>query len=447
MKIVISGANGIGIHLAKLMLSDNEDVVLIDENTEKLLYLTGDFDMMTINASPTSVQTLKDAGIGRADLFVAVNADENINITSSVLAHELGAKKIVARIDNPEYIRPEMVEHFKHIGIDYLVYPEYLAGVETATSLHTSWARMRWDVYNGELVLLGVKLRETCEILNQSLKDISGPNDPFHIVAIKRNGETLIPSGMDELKLYDIAYFMTTKNQIQYIRKLVGKAQYEDVKNVIIVGGGKTAVNAARAMQKHFSVKLIEADEKRCEQLNELLEDENILIINGDGRDLNLLRNEGIQFTQAFVSLTENSETNILACLTAKRLGVRKTVAMVENLDYVNMAESLDIGTIINKRTITAGHIYQRTLKSAVENVRFMMTADAEVAEFVVAKGAKVTKAEVKNLKLPSDMNIGGLIRDGKAYLVSGNTQIQSGDRVVVFSQETMIKKLAKYFI
>lgn len=446
MKIVISGANGIGIHLAKLMLSDNEDVVLIDEDTEKLLYLTSDFDMMTINASPTSVQTLKDAGIGRTDLFVAVNADENVNITSSVLAHELGAKKIVARIDNPEYMRPEMVEHFKHIGIDYLVYPEYLAGVEIANSLHTSWARMRWDVYNGELVLLGVKLRETCEILNQSLKDISGPNDPFHIVAIKRNGETLIPSGIDELKLYDIAYFMTTKNQIPYIRKLVGKAQYEDVKNVIIVGGGKTAVNAARAMQKHFSVKLIEADEKRCEQLNELLEDENILIINGDGRDLNLLKNEGIQFTQAFVSLTENSETNILACLTAKRLGVRKTVAMVENLDYVNMAESLDIGTIINKRTITAGHIYQRTLKSAVENVRFMMTADAEVAEFVVAADAKITKTEVKNLKLPSDMNIGGLIRDGKAYLVSGNTQIQAGDRVVVFSQETMIKKLAKYF-
>lgn len=446
MKIVISGANGIGIHLAKLMLSDNEDVVLIDEDTEKLLYLTNDFDMMTINASPTSVQTLKDAGIGRTDLFVAVNADENVNITSSVLAHELGAKKIVARIDNPEYMRPEMVEHFKHIGIDYLVYPEYLAGVEIANSLHTSWARMRWDVYNGELVLLGVKLRETCEILNQSLKDISGPNDPFHIVAIKRNGETLIPSGIDELKLYDIAYFMTTKNQIPYIRKLVGKAQYEDVKNVIIVGGGKTAVNAARAMQKHFSVKLIEADEKRCEQLNELLEDENILIINGDGRDLNLLKNEGIQFTQAFVSLTENSETNILACLTAKRLGVRKTVAMVENLDYVNMAESLDIGTIINKRTITAGHIYQRTLKSAVENVRFMMTADAEVAEFVVAADAKITKTEVKNLKLPSDMNIGGLIRDGKAYLVSGNTQIQAGDRVVVFSQETMIKKLAKYF-
>lgn len=446
MKIVISGANGIGIHLAKLMLSDKEDVVMIDEDTEKLLYLTSDFDMMTINASPTSIKTLKDAGIGKADLFVAVNADENINITSCILAHELGAKKIVARIDNPEYMRAEMKEHFKNIGIDFLVYPEYLAGVEAATSLHTSWARMRWDVYNGELVLLGVKLRETCTILNKSLKDISGPSDPFHIVAIKRNGETLIPSGMDELKLYDIAYFMTTKNQIQYIRKLVGKDQYDDVRNVIIVGGGKTAINAAKAMQKYFSIKLIESDEKRCERLNELLEDDNILIINGDGRDLNLLKNEGLKFTQAFVALTENSETNILACLTAKRLGVRKTVAMVENLDYVNMAESLDIGTIINKRTITAGHIYQQTLKSSVENVRFMMTADAEVAEFVVADGAKVTKNEVKNLKLPSDMNIGGLIRNGKAYLVSGNTQIMAGDRVVVFSQETMIRKLEKYF-
>ncbi|MDO5446451.1 MAG: Trk system potassium transporter TrkA [Prevotellaceae bacterium] len=446
MKTVISGANGIGLHLATLLLKDKEDVVLVDENEEKLNYLSGSFDLMTVNASPTSIQVLKDAGVQSADLFVGVNADENINITSCVLAHALGAKKTIARVDNPEYLNPHTKELLLGAGIDDVVYPEYLAGLDIESSLHTSWARMRWDVYNGTLILLGVKLRELCRILDKPLSEICGPTDPFHIVAIKRNGETIIPSGNDKLQLYDIAYFMTTKQQIPYIREIVGKETYPDVRNVIIIGGGKTSVRAAKAMQGKFKVKIIESDEKRCEELNELFDDDSTMIINGDGRDINLLTDEGIAKTQAFVALTSNSETNILACLTAKRLGVRKTVAMVENLDYVSMAENMDIGTIINKRTITASHIYQKTLKADVKDVKFMMTVDADVAEFVVAKNARVTKALVKDLKLPSDMNIGGLIRDGEGILVSGNTQILPGDRAVVFFHETMIRKMEKYF-
>ena len=445
MKTVICGANGIGLHLARLLYRDNEEVVLIDENEEKLAFFSNDIDLMTITASPTSVEVQRDAGVQNADLFVAVNADENVNITCCLIAHALGAKKTIARIDNPEFMT-EGSELFGRAGIDSVVYPEFLAGEEIAAALETSWARLRWDVYNGALVLLGVKLRESCNILEQPLRDICGPTDPFHIVAIKRHGETLIPSGDERLKCHDIAYIMTTREQVAYIRKVVGKEEYPDVRNVIIAGGGKSAVRAAKAMRGKYNVKIIETDEERCEKLNELLNDDNIMVINGDGRDLRLLTEEGIGHTEAFVALTGNSETNILACLTAKKLGVKKTVAMVENLDYVNMAEGLDIGTIVNKRTITASYIYQRTLKADVRNVRFMMTVNADVAEFVVADGAKVTKDLVKNLKLPADMNIGGLIRNGVGYLVSGNTQIFPGDRVVVFFHETMIRKMEKYF-
>ena len=445
MKTVICGANGIGLHLAKLLFRDDEDVVLIDENEEKLSFFSNDFDLMTITASPTSVEVQREAGVQNADLFVAVNADENINITCCIIAHALGAKKTIARIDSPEFMR-ESKELFSNAGIDSVVYPEFLAGEEIAAALETSWARLRWDVYNGALVLLGVKLRESCNILDKPLHDICGPTDPFHIVAIKRNGDTLIPSGSETLKCNDIAYIMTTKEQVPYIRRIVGKEPYPDVKNVIIAGGGKSAVRAAKAMKGKYKVKIIEIDEERCETLNGYFNDEDIMVINGDGRDLGLLTEEGIEHTEAFVALTGNSETNILACLTAKKLGVKKTVAMVENLDYVNMAEGLDIGTIVNKRTITASYIYQKTLKADVKNVKFMMTVNADVAEFVVAEGAKVTKDLVKNLKLPADMNIGGLIRDGVGYLVSGNTQIFPGDRVVVFFHETMIRKMEKYF-
>jgi trk system potassium uptake protein TrkA len=308
-----------------------------------------------------------------------------------------------------------------------------------------SWVRQRWDVHEGALVMLGIKVRETCEILNRPLKEISGPEDPYHIVAIKRGDETIIPGGNDEVKLYDLVYFMTTKNYIPYIRKIVGKEHYVDVKNVMIMGGGATAVRAIKTMPEYMNTKVIEINENRCEFLNERLDD-NVLIIHGDGRDISLLKEEGIRNTQAFVALTGNAETNILACLTAKRLGVRKTVAMVENTDYVSMAESLDIGTIINKKAIAASHIYQMMLDADVMNVRFLMTANADVAEFCPKAGSKVTTRPVKDLKLPQGVTIGGLVRNNIGMLVSGNTQIQEGDYVMVFCHNTNMKTIGKFF-
>ena len=267
------------------------------------------------------------------------------------------------------------------------------------------------------------------------------------MVAIKRGGETIIPGGNDELKLYDLAYFMTTRQYIPYIRKIVGKEHYVDVKNVMIMGGGKTAVNAVRIMPKYMDVKIIEQNADRCDRLNELLEDSDTLVINGDGRDIALLTEEGINNTQAFVALTGNAETNILACLTAKRLGVRKTVAMVENIDYVSMAESLDIGTIINKKAIAASRIYQMMLDADVMNVTFLMSANADVAEFIPKEDSKITRKPVKDLGLPQGMTIGGLVRDGEGMLVSGNTQIQAGDSVMVFCHSINMKKIEKFFI
>ena len=310
-----------------------------------------------------------------------------------------------------------------------------------------SWVRQRWDVHHGALIMLGIKLRESSEILNQPLRDLCGPDDPYHVVAIKRGGETIIPGGNDELQLYDLVYFMTTKPYIPYLRKIVGKEHYVDVKNVMIMGGGDTTVRTIKVMPDYMDAKIIELDEARCEELNNLLEDDDTLIINGDGRDISLLTEEGIKNTQAFVALTPNAETNILACLTAKRLGVRKTVAMVENLDYVSMAESLDIGTIINKKALAAGHIYQMMLDANVHNVRFLMTAKADVAEFIPVEGSKVTKKPVKDLGLPAGMTIGGLVRNNEGMLVSGNTQIQAGDSVMVFCHEMNMKKIEKLFI
>ena len=446
MKIIIAGAGAVGTYLARLLSKDHMDCVLIDESAERLGGLDSKFDIMTLQGSPTSIHVLKEAGVEKADLFVGVTPDESRNMNACTIAHGLGAKKTVARIDNYEYLAPNLKAFFEQMGINSLIYPEVLAAHDITNGLKMSWVRQRWDVHGGALIMLGIKLRETCEILNQPLRTLCGPDDPYHIVAIKRGNETLIPGGNDELRVNDIAYFMTTREYIPYIRKISGKEHYADVKNVVIMGGSKTAVRVALTTPEYMNVKIIEIDEQRCERLNELLNDVNTMIIHGDGRDIGLLQDEGIQNTQAFVALTDNAETNILACLTAKRLGVRKTIAMVENLDYVEMAESLDIGTIINKKTLAAGHIYQMMLDADVTNVRSLMMVDSDVAEFVAAEGSRVTKKPVKDLGLPFGVTIGGLVRHEQGILVNGNTQIEAGDSVMVFCHEQNLKKVEKYF-
>ena len=446
MKIIIAGAYAIGSHLAKLLSRNNQDIVLIDDDEQRLENISSDYDILTMHASPTSLAALKNAGAAEANLYIAVTPDENLNMNSCVMAKAIGAKKTVAKVNNYEFVEPEMAKFYEKLGIDSLIYPENLAAYDIVNGLKMSWVRQRWDVHGGALVMLGIKLRETCEILDRPLKELCKPDSPYYIVAIRRDGDTIIPGGNDVLKMYDLVYFMVTKQYIPYVRKIVGKEHYVDVKNVMIMGGGDTAVRALKNMPEYMNVKLMEHDVERCDILNDQIDDPRVMVINGDGRDLQLLNEEGIHTTQAFVALTSNAETNILACLTAKRMGVRKTVAAVENLDYVNMAVSLDIGTIINKKAIAASHIYQMMLDAEVNNVRFLMTANADVAEFTAHPESKVTKKRVFELGLPKGATIGGLVRNGEGHLVSGGTQIEAGDIVVVFCYNVRMEKLEKFF-
>ena len=448
MNIIIVGAYAIGTHLAKLLSRSNNDTVLIDDSEVRLAGVSGDYDLMTYLAPPASFKTLKEAGVSNADLFIAVTPDHFLNITCCMMAHSLGAKKTVAKVDENEYLEENHQAFFKEVGIDSLIYPEHLAAIDICNGLKMSWVRQRWDVHNSALVMLGIKMRETAEILNQPLKELSKPDTPYHVVAVKRGDDTIIPRGDDELKLHDMVYFMTKRDTIPYVRKIVGKEHYVDVKNVMIMGGGTTAVRAISLLPEYMNAKIIEMDEARCEELNELIDNDRVMIINGDGRDLTLLRDEGIGNTQAFVALTSNAETNILACLTAKRMGVRKTVAVVENMDYVSMAESLDIGTIINKKALAASRIYQMMLDEdvSVSNIKFLTTANADVAEFTAQQGSKVTRKRVFGLGLPNGVTIGGLVRNGVGQLVSGGTQIEAGDNVVVFCHNINMSKVEKFF-
>ena len=423
MKIIIAGAGAVGTHLAKLLSGEKQDIILMDDDEERLGRLGSNFDLLAVNISPTSISGLKEAGVAGADLFIAVTPDESRNMTACMLATSLGAKKTVARINNYEYLLPKHKEFFAKLGVDSLIYPEMLAAKEIVDAVKMSWIRQWWEFAGGALVLLGTKMKETAEILNVPLHELGGRNIPFHIVAIKRGSETIIPRGDDTIILNDIVYFTTTKKYIPYIRKIAGKENEADIRNVMIMGGSRIAVRTVQYMPEYMRTKIIESDFNRCNRLTELVADQ-VMIVNGDGRDMGLLVEEGIKNTEAFVALTGNSETNILACLAAKRLGISKTVAEVENIDYISMAESLDIGTVINKKFIAASHIYQMMLDADVSNVKCLTFANADVAEFTVKAGSRITRSQVKDVGLPKGATIGGLIRNGEGILVTGNTTI-----------------------
>lgn len=444
MRIVIAGAGAVGTHLAKMLSEESENVVLLDESEEKLAKMEALLDLQAIVGDPTKISALESAGVDDADLFVAVTPDESRNITACILAHYLGAKKTIARIDNYEYLKPKNKAYFQSLGVDTLIYPEQLAAEEIATSLKYSWMRQMLEFGDGALVMLGIKIRSNATILNIPLKDLSR-DIPYHIVAIQRGDETIIPRGNDVIQVDDLVCFMTTHDQIPYIRSITGKEDFTEIRSIIIMGGSRIAVRTTWLIPDNISIKIIESDIARCHKLLELVDDR-VMIINGDARDPELLRSEGIDNTDAFISLSDNSESNILACLAAKRAGVYRTVSEVENIDYISMAESMDIGSVINKKKLAASTIFQMMLKTDVLSVKCLTFIKAVVAEFPVNEGTYITKRPVKDLGLPNGANIGGLIRNGEGLHVSGNTMIQPGDHVVIFCREHILKKLEKFF-
>ena len=446
MKIVIAGAGAVGTHLAKLLSRERHDITVLDNQAERLVNLANNYDLLTRTGSPVSIDTLQSISIGKTDLFIGVTPDETTNMTACMLARKMGARKTVARVNTYEYVQKKNQELFRSVGIDSVILPEMIAAQEIASSINRSWIRHWWEVEGSDLTMMGIKVREKCKILNIPLKDLGGAQSPYHIVAIKRGDETIIPHGNDYVRAYDLVFFMTTRKYTQYIRELVGKEDYPDVKNVVMMGGGITSLFTSRLLPDYMRVKIIEKDEARCRELFNQIDEKRVMIIHGDGRDMSLLQDENVPKSEAFVALTPNSETNILSCLAAKRMNIRKTVAMIDNAGFVSMAESLDIGTLINKQNIAAAYIYQMMLKADVANVKSLVVANADVAEFIVPEGAKITRKPIREMSLPQGATLGGLVRDGQGHLINGNTQIQPGDRVVTFCIGNDLSRLSSFF-
>lgn len=444
MKIVIGGAGEVGSHLAKLLSREDQDIILIDTDPAKLAPLDANYNLMTLVGNPTSFQTLRDANVSKCDLFIAVTPFETDNVTACAIAKSMGAKKTVARIDNYEYMRAENRPFLSKFGVNDTIYPEYLAALEIKTALQHTWARQWFELHDGQLILLAVKVRGNATISGMKLRDVTFAHHNFHVSAIKRRHETVIPRGDDIIRENDILYFTTTPDHLTELRDLCGKIQTK-VKKIMVMGGGKITSRLTHLLGKDYKIKIIDIDPERCRKLPERCP--NADIICADARDNEVLVEEGIAEMDAFVALSDSSETNILACLTAKEFGVAKTVAEVENLQFISEAEGLNIGTVINKKLLASSKIFQLLIDADTESSKCMALADAEVAEFEVHEGARITRSPIRDLSLPHGMTMAGMIRDGKGALISGNTVLQAGDHVLVFSLSGLLHRIEKLFI
>lgn len=443
MKIIIAGAGEVGTHLAKLLSNEDQDIVLLDSDQSRLDIINDNYNLMTWKGSTSSFETLRDVGVASSDLYIAVTPYETRNITSCAIAKQLGAKKTMARIDNHEFLISKNGKILKDIGVDNLIYPEDLATDEIALSLAHNWASYWGELHEGKLLLIGVRLHNDSVLINHQLKNLPVKTHDFHVAAIKRNNTTIIPGGNDEILFDDTVYFITTPPFVQEVMELCGKKQ-RVIKKVFIVGGSRITMRFASRFHDKYHIKIVDSDRENCEEIATLLPDCEIVL--GDGRDVEVLKDNNIDQYDAFLSLTDSSETNILTCLSAKEFGVPKTIADVENLQFVSQAENLNIGTIINKKILASSHIFKILLDADDSTSKFLALADAEVAEMMVREKAKITRAAVKDLKLPQGMTLAAVVRDNQVSLVGGNTRIEPGDFVVVFCLNGTISKIEKWF-
>lgn len=445
MKIIISGVGEVGSHLAKMLSEEFHDITVIDDDPKRLEDIEGMADIIAIEGDCTTFTALKKAGVRKADLFIAVRPEESLNIISAVLAKQLGVKKSIARIDNNEYLEPFNKEMFINMGIDYLFYPEKVAAQEVITLLgHTSTSEYV-DFSGGKLSLVVFRLDSSSPLVDKTLLEVTPErhNLLYRTVAISRNGGTLIPRANDAFKEGDNIYVISDQTAVKEVMAFSGKANI-DINNLMILGGGRIGMRIAAELQDEVNIKLVEYNPDKALKLAELLE--KTLIISEDGRNTDAMIEEGLSNMDAFVAVTGRAETNILAAMLAKRMGVKKVIAEVENLNYINLAESMGIDTIINKKLITASNIFRFTMNTDVQAIKCLTGSDAEVLEFIVKPNSPATKEKIRNLDFPKDALIGGIVRGDKTFIAIGDTEINAYDRVVVFALPSAIGRIGKFF-
>lgn len=445
MRVVIAGAGDLGFHLAKLLVQEEHDIILVDESRKVLERVANHLDVQTQKGSSTSPSTLEEANMAKTDLLIAVTSDQDTNIATCIIGKRLGAKKTIARVSNIEIIQQRQKLDLKQAGIDEVISPESLAAKEVKRLLKQSAATDAFEFDNGLLTLMGLTVDEDSELKDKTIQETAylNPDNRFIVVAILRDNETIIPHGEHVFRLNDHAYFIAQPDGVAEVMNLAGKERFA-IKQIAILGASKLGVQIAKTLSGKYSVKLIEENNEKCMELVDVLPD--TMIINGDGRDHEMLTEEGIYNSDALIAVTGNSETNIISCLSAKNAGVKKTISLVENMDYIHLSQNIGVDTLINKKLIAANFIFRYIREGEVLNLTSIHGVDAEILEFEVQDTSKILGAQLRELDWPKTSVIGGVIRKGMGYTVRGNFTFEPKDRVVVLSQTECIHNIEGYF-
>lgn len=445
MDIVIAGDGEVGLHLAEALVRSNHNITIVDPHEELLKMVESHADLMTITGDSTSTSVLQRANVKKADLVISVVHDEHINLLTGILAKKLGAKKVIARVNTMENLSPEVWRMYQDLGIDGLLSPEDIAAQEITSLLKQNASLETYDFSGGKLQLFMVKLESGAEILGKTVDEVSDQYQhlDFRIAAFHRRQNTFIPQGDDVFQLGDMVYVVTKPHAIKDIIRLSGKKQI-NVHNVMIVGGGRVGRITAKRLEKDLNIKILEKSRERCMELTNFLSE--ALVVNVDARNLDLLEDEGIKSMDAFIAVTDNTETNILTCLQAKSFGVKKTIALVENIDYIDISQNIGIDSIINKKLIAASYMVKYTLGAKVSSLKCLSGIDADIVEFEVRAGAAVTRKPIGQLNMPDDAIICGITRDGEGYIATEDFQIETDDHVVVLALPHGIPAVERLF-
>lgn len=452
MKIVIEGAGEVGSHLAKMLRSEANDVTVIDDNAERIATLGTYTDVETVCGNPSSINVLRDAGVGKADLFIAVypKVAQEVNIVGALLAKRLGAAKVIARISDEDYLDPENKLLFKELGIEMMFYPEKSAADEIVDFLKHNSSSETMEFARGKLQISVFKLDEDAPILDLKLAEFIQPLSKeelstFRVIAISREEKTIIPKLNTKFLFGDLVFAISTRDGAEALNRHFGKNNI-NIRSAFILGGSPIGEMLARTLSHSgMRVKIAEKDKERCIELSGKLP-QDIEIVNGDGRNSDFLFEEGIQQFDAFIALTDSDESNVLSCVVAKKFGIGRTVAEVENIEYIHIAEEMGVDNIINKKLITAGRIFHLTLSGRARYVRYMAGTNTEVMEYTVAPGSPITKGALKEIDFPQNAIIGGVIRGNEAHIAVGDTRIEAYDRVAIFALPESIREIDRFF-
>ena len=433
------------MHLAEALVRSNHNITIVDPHEELLKLVESHSDLMTIKGDSTSTEVLQRANVKRADMVIAVLHDEHINLLTSIIAKKMGAKKVIARVNTMENLSPSVWRMYQDLGIDGLLSPEDIAAQEIISLLKKNASSETYDFAGGNLQLFMVKLDPEAEILGKTVNEVMDQYEhiEFRVAAIHRRQSTFIPQGDEVFQVSDMVYVVTKPHAIKDIIKLSGKKQI-NVHNVMIVGGGRVGRITAKRLENELNIKILEMDKERCMDLTNYLSE--ALVVNADARNLDLLEDEGIMDMDAFIAVTDNTETNILTCLQAKSFGVKKTIALVENIDYIDISQNIGIDSIINKKLIAASYMVKYTLGAKVSTLKSLSGIDADIVEFEVRAGSAVTRKAIGQLAMPLDAVICGITRDGESYIATDDFQIEADDQVVVLSLPNAIPAVERLF-